>query len=172
MTKSEAEIWDRLLRTSIARDTSTQPTVFVEHVLENIKVAQRYNLVVFCIPTISSPFRFSESPQEFLTLLSYVDLTDRLTLPEAITSTVATVLGDLYPRQALVSTSLQIIRQLRDMILSAPSALALALLLALQDSICKWLEDDENVFDGDLRKEIVRNEVFFPFSRYSYSYSE
>ncbi|KAJ6585180.1 hypothetical protein B0H19DRAFT_1059450 [Mycena capillaripes] len=140
MTNSEVKIWDTLLRTSIARDDSIQPTAFVERVLEDVKDGQR----------------LSDSPQEFLALLSYIDLAERSTLPQAITSALAEVLDDLYPRQALVSTSLQIIRRLQDIVLSAPPTLALPLLVGLQDCICKWLEDDENLLVKDVRKEITR----------------
>lgn len=70
-------------------------------------------------------------------------------------------LSDLYPEQALASTSLQLIRRLQDIVLSAPPTLALPLLLALQDSICKWLEDDENALVEDVRKEIVRDGYCF-----------
>ncbi|KAF7365033.1 GLOBIN domain-containing protein [Mycena venus] len=148
MTTAEVEIWDRLLCTSIAQDNSVPPTVFVEQVFESIKDAAR----------------LSESPREFLALLSYVDLADRSELPRAITTTVAEVLGDLYPRQALESTSIRIIRQLRDVFLSAPSTLTLPFLLALQDSICKWLEDDEDVLVGDVREEITHCLFSIPLS--------
>ncbi|KAJ7625389.1 hypothetical protein DFH06DRAFT_1058831 [Mycena polygramma] len=140
MTKSEAEIWGRLLRTSIPRDDTIQPTEFVEHILENVKDGHK----------------LSDSPQEVLVLLSYVDLAGSSALPQAITSALAQVLGDLYPAQALLSTSLQFIRRLQDIVLSTPSSLALPHLLILQDSLCKWLEDEENLLASDVRNEITQ----------------
>ncbi|KAJ6508524.1 hypothetical protein C8R45DRAFT_1089693 [Mycena sanguinolenta] len=150
MTKTEVDIWNALLRGSTAQNS---PTIFVEQVFEEIEDASR----------------LSESPEEFLALLSLVDLTDTDQLPRAMTSTVDKVICDLYPRQALAfeSTSLQIIRQLRNVILSAPSSLALPLLLALQDSICKWLEDDDNVLDGDVRAEVTQCLFVAPISTIS-----
>ncbi|KAF7346562.1 GLOBIN domain-containing protein [Mycena sanguinolenta] len=152
MTKTEVEIWNALLRASVSQN-DVSPTVFVEQVLEDVEDASR----------------LSESPEEFLTLLCLVDLTDTDQLPHALTSTVDKVICDLYPQQALAfeSTSLQIIRQLRDVILSAPSSLALPLLLALQDSICKWLEDDDSVLDGDVRTEVTRCLFVTPLSTIS-----
>ncbi|KAF8171995.1 hypothetical protein K438DRAFT_1852045 [Mycena galopus ATCC 62051] len=137
MTEAEVDIWSRLLRTSIAQSSAVQPTVFIEQVFDNITDASK----------------LSESPQEFLTLLSYVDLTDSTELPRAIISATDKVVDDLYPH--LAPTSLQIVRQLRKVILSAPSTLALPLLLALQDSICKWLEDEDGILVGDVRTEVV-----------------
>ncbi|KAJ7245028.1 hypothetical protein B0H12DRAFT_1128337 [Mycena haematopus] len=151
MTKAEVEIWNALLRASIAQNNAIQPTVFIEQVLGGIEDASR----------------LSESPQEFLALFSLVDLTDMRQLPQAITSTVDKVVCDLYPRQALASTSLQIIRQLRNVILSAPLSLALPLLLALQDGICKWLEDDDNVLAGDVRTEVTQCLFVAPLSTIS-----
>ncbi|KAJ7134791.1 hypothetical protein C8R44DRAFT_771481 [Mycena epipterygia] len=143
MAESEVGIWDNLLRRTVANananSNSVQPTVVVEHIFK----------------LIGDVYRFSQSPKEFLTLLSHVDLSGRDTLPEGVISAVNQALCDLYPEQALASTSLQLIRRLQDIILSAPPTLALPLLLALQDSICKWLEDDGNALVEDVRKEII-----------------
>ena len=92
--------------------------------------------------------------------MSYFDFDGRTVLPEGVFSIVASAVDILYPHKALVPTSLQLIRRLRDIIQSAPLVLALPLLLALQNSICKWLEDDQNVLVGDVRKEVVRLESF------------
>ncbi|KAJ6475046.1 hypothetical protein C8R47DRAFT_1143368 [Mycena vitilis] len=140
MTKSEDDIWRRLLRTSVPRDDTIQPTDFVEHVLENVKDGQK----------------LSDSPQEVLALLNYVDLTGSSALPQAITSALAQVLGNLYPAQVLLPTSLQFIRRLQDIVLSTPSGLALPHLLILQDGFCKWLEDEDNLLAPDVRNEITQ----------------
>ncbi|KAJ7442618.1 hypothetical protein FB451DRAFT_1297037 [Mycena latifolia] len=142
MTDSEAEMWDTLLRTVVttANSDSIHPVVVVEHVFE-------------LVGDIDS---FSESPVEFSALLSHVNLSEQSTLPNSIMRTAAKVLYDLYPQHALAPTSLGLIRRVQDVILSAPPTLTLPLLLALQDSICKWLEDDDNVLVGDARKEIIQ----------------
>ncbi|KAJ6525288.1 hypothetical protein DFH09DRAFT_1416647 [Mycena vulgaris] len=142
MTKSEVELWDGLLRTSLtcANSAAIHPTVVVEHIFELVRDVHR----------------FSESPEELLTLLSHLDLSGKTVLPEGVLRITDKVLAGIYPQQAIASTSLQLIRCIQDIVLSAPSALALPLLLALQDGICNWLEDDENVLVGDVRKEIIQ----------------
>ncbi|KAJ7195440.1 hypothetical protein GGX14DRAFT_474749 [Mycena pura] len=148
MTPEEGEIWEKLLRTALASDKTVRPTMVVEHVLENVKEGRR------C----------SESPEEFLTLLSYFDFDGRTVLPEGVFSIVANAVDILYPHKVSVPTSLQLIRRLRDIIQSAPLVLALPLLLALQNSVCKWLEDDQNVLVGDVRKEVIQCLFLAPLS--------
>ncbi|KAJ7016203.1 hypothetical protein C8F04DRAFT_1164189 [Mycena alexandri] len=138
MTKSEIDIWNRLLKAAMRNADLNQATLFVEYVFENIKDLHR----------------LSDSPNELATLLSHVNLAGRTGLPQVTISALVKVLNDLYP-QVLAPISLQIIQRIRDIILSAPSTLALPLLLELQDSICKWLEDDANVLGEDARREIT-----------------
>ncbi|KAJ7505135.1 hypothetical protein B0H11DRAFT_1977000 [Mycena galericulata] len=142
MSESEVEIWKGLLRTtiSIANSDSVRPTVVVGHVFELVR----------------DRHRFSESLEELSTLLSYVDLAEENALPEGVMDAVDKALYDLYPDQALVSASLQFIRRVGDIVLSAPSTLALPLLLALQNGICHWLEDDKSLLVGHVRKEVVQ----------------
>lgn len=87
--------------------------------------------------------------------MSYVDLAEENALPDGVISTVEKALYDLYER-APTPTSLQFIRRVGDIFLSAPTALALPLLLALQSGICLWLEDDKNLLVRDAREEVVR----------------
>ncbi|KAJ7784377.1 hypothetical protein B0H16DRAFT_1876842 [Mycena metata] len=138
MTKSEIDIWSRLLKAAMRNADSNQATLFVEYVFENIKDLHR----------------LSDSPNEISTLLSHVNLTGRTALPQFTISALVKILNDIYP-QALAPTSLQIIQRIRDIILSVPSNLALPLLLELQDSVCKWLEVDANVLGEDARREIT-----------------
>ncbi|KAJ7147132.1 hypothetical protein C8R43DRAFT_1129909 [Mycena crocata] len=141
-TQSEFDMWERLLRASIAsaHSDSIPPVLVVEHVFQNV---EDYH-------------RISGSFEEVLALLAHVDFNGMNTLPEAIVNAMDAVLCDLYPRQATTLPSLQFIRRLQDIIISSPPTLALPLLLALQNSICKWLEDEEDVLHKDVREEIVQ----------------
>ncbi|KAJ7781762.1 hypothetical protein DFH07DRAFT_1055347 [Mycena maculata] len=152
MTEAEVDNWERLMRTAIssASSESIQPTTVVEHFFG-----------------LSGHHRFFKSPHELLTLLSYVDLAGEDVLPLGVVRAMENALHDLYPDGALASTSLEFIRRVRDIIVSAPSALALPLLLALQDSICKWLLDDENLLIGDVRTEVAQSLFSAPLSTLS-----
>ncbi|KAJ7176026.1 hypothetical protein C8R46DRAFT_1347487 [Mycena filopes] len=130
MTRSEIDIWVRLLRAAIRSAGPTKVT-FIEHVFESIKDVSR----------------LSDSTEELLTLLSHVDLHERTALP-----------------QATIRTLVKFIQRVREIVLTAPSALALPLLLELQDSICQWLEDDANVLSEDIRKEITQSLFSAPLS--------
>jgi hypothetical protein len=106
---------------------------------------------------LPSSSRLSESPAVLVTLLSHVDLGGRDTLPETVVKAVDTALLGLYPQEVLASASLELMRLVQDVVLSAPPALALSLVVALQNGICRWLEDNDNVLVGDARNEIVRD---------------
>ncbi|KAJ7095729.1 hypothetical protein B0H15DRAFT_880339 [Mycena belliarum] len=140
MSDAEVELWDALLYTAItaANADAIRPTIVVEHVFE----------------LVGDSHIFLDSPKELSTLLLHVDLSGKDALPDGIIRIADKVLGELYSQQAMIPTSLSIIRRLRDITLSTPPTLALPLLLALQGSICTWLEDEDNVLIGDVRKEI------------------
>ncbi|KAK7048529.1 GLOBIN domain-containing protein [Favolaschia claudopus] len=139
MSDTEVELWDGLLRTVDAQKKSVPTMLFIEQVFRNIKDRSR----------------LSESPHQFLALLSSVDLSNMTELPLTTTNCIAQVICDLHPQQSVASVSIQIIRELRNVILSTPLDLALPLLLELQDSLCQWLEDDESVLEGDVRAEVT-----------------
>ncbi|KAJ7288150.1 hypothetical protein C8J57DRAFT_1279246 [Mycena rebaudengoi] len=145
MTVSEVEAWEWLLYkvVSIAGSVDVEPTAVVESIFESFDDGQMD--------------AFSDSPKEFLTLLSHVALTGRDTLPHRIITTTDKVLHDLYPPQErLLPISLRLMRRLQEIIISTPSALVLSFVLALQNGMCRWLEDESNALVDDVREEVVR----------------
>ncbi|KAJ6621851.1 hypothetical protein B0H10DRAFT_1945109 [Mycena sp. CBHHK59/15] len=143
MNDSEVEIWNRLLLAAIssAGSVSVRPAIVIERILEHFDEEHIKKL--------------SDSPKELSALLEYYDLIDRDALPKGVISTVDRAVYRLYPPHQLLPTSLKIIRRLRDIFTSAPQTLALPLLLALNDSLCRWLEDDMSVLEGEAWEDVV-----------------
>ncbi|KAJ7643990.1 hypothetical protein FB45DRAFT_285364 [Roridomyces roridus] len=136
------EAWKELVRVTIenAKVESTTPAAAIEY--------------IFAL--LGSTEKLSESPKELTILLAYVDLAEETDLPETTIRVIQKALTSLYPEQATKPASLAVIQRTRDIMISAPSGLALPLVLSLQETFCPWLEDANELLDDDVRKEVAQ----------------
>ncbi|KAJ7069654.1 hypothetical protein C8F01DRAFT_1113489 [Mycena amicta] len=139
LSKEEEDMWETLLRAAFTTDTNILPSVVVEHVLLEVKDWRR----------------FVQYPKHFLTLISFFNFEARATLPVEILDIVSHLLDDLYPSQAAAPTSLHIIRLVRDFFTSCPATLLVPLVVALQDSMCKWLRDQQRLLSEVSRRQVA-----------------
>jgi len=100
--------------------------------------------------------RLSSFPKETVILLSHVDLSDQDTLPTEILYVINNVLYALYPpRPELLSTSLQFVRLVGDIIASAPFSLIVPVLAALSKNLCRWIADESEALLANEYNDIV-----------------
>lgn len=106
--------------------------------------------------------RLSSVPKVTLALLTHIDLFDKDTLPTEVFYLIDDTLDVMYPpRPELLSTSLQLVRLVGEVISSAPLSLIVPLLTAIRKSLCRWIEDRSEVLLEEEYNSVVRVRAFF-----------